>query len=410
LSATHRGPKLAGVIEFPFIKDSRMKEVRLGVIGGGNMGQVHMKGFALVNRLKFAAVSDAVGTNVKKAVDTYGVKGFDSAEALMDSGLVDAVLIATPHYFHPAYSIAAMRRGLHVLTEKPVSVTAKQAEAVNAEHHKHRKLVYAAMFQMRLSPIWKKVRELVATGQVGKVQRVTWIITNWFRSQAYYDSGGWRATWAGEGGGVLLNQCPHNLELFQWVLGMPKSVRAFISLGKYHRIEVEDDVTAYFEYPNGATGTFITTTGEAPGTNRLEIAGDRGRLVADGSTRIELVRTDVNVREFCKTTRESFPTVPTSKATIEVAEADPQCHKVIAQNFVDAILDGAELVAPAEEGLNSVELANAMIQSGLTGKAVNFPSDRAAYDRLLKKLIRESTFKKGAVKEAKVDMLASFKK
>jgi predicted dehydrogenase len=387
-----------------------MKEVRLGVIGGGNMGQAHMKGFAQVKRLKFTAVSDAAAANVQKAVETYGVRGFDSAEALMSSGLADAVLIATPHYFHPTYSIAAMRHGLHVLTEKPVSVTAKEADAVNAEHKKHRKLVYAAMFQMRLSPAWKKVRELVTTGQIGRVQRVSWIITNWFRSQAYYDSGGWRATWAGEGGGVLLNQCPHNLDLFQWVLGMPKSVRAFISLGKYHHIEVEDDVTAYFEYPSGATGTFITTTGEAPGTNRLEIAGDHGKVVADGSTRIELTRTEVNVREFCKTTREAFPAVPVSRAVIEVAADDPFNHKAIIQNFVDAILDGAPLVAPAEEGIHSVELANAMIMSGLTGKAVTFPSDHEAYDRLLKKLIRESKFKKGAVKQAQVDMLASFKK
>jgi predicted dehydrogenase len=289
-----------------------MKEVRLGVIGCGFMGQLHMKNFPTMPRMKFTAAADAIPAKLDAVVQQYKVQGFADGNDLIKSGLVDAVLIATPHYQHPTYTMAAFKAGLHVLTEKPVAVTAKAAAEVNAEHRKHKKLVYAAMFQMRTYPVWRKMKEMVASGQIGEIQRVSWTITNWFRSQAYYDSGGWRATWGGEGGGVLLNQCPHNLDLFQWIVGMPSKVTAFISLGKYHHIEVEDEVTAYLEYPKKATGVFTTSTGEAPGVNRFEIAGDRGLLVSDSSRKIEFTRTEMSVTEHRMTTRESFPRTPTS--------------------------------------------------------------------------------------------------
>lgn len=385
-----------------------MKQVRIGLIGVGNIGTLHMGYFGRIPRLQFTAVADIDFPKAQAAAEKYGVRAFDDGVKLMDSGLVDAVLIATPHYDHAPLAIEAFRRGLHVLVEKPIAVTAAAAERAIQEYRKHRKLVFAAMFQQRTCEGWRRVKQLVEEGAVGPIQRVTWIITNWFRSQAYYDSGGWRATWAGEGGGVLLNQCPHNLDMLQWITGMPQKVHAFLGIGKYHDIEVEDEVTAYFEYPNGATGLFITSTGEAPGTNRLEIAGDRGRIVYDGGSVIDLFRTDVSVREFCRTTPESFPRVPGYRMKVEVDPTRGGQHQTITENFVAAILDGAPLIAPAEEGLSSIELANAMIYSGLTGKTVTLPMDRAGYERFLRKLAARSRFKKKVVRPAKVDMQASF--
>ncbi|MEX0777386.1 MAG: Gfo/Idh/MocA family oxidoreductase [Phycisphaeraceae bacterium] len=384
-------------------------EVRIGVIGCGGMGSNHMAYFDKVPRLKFTAAADVEPKQVQNAVDKYGVKGFDDGEALMDSGLVDAVLIATPHYFHPPLSIAAFTRGIHVLTEKPVSVTAKAAQEAIEMHRKHGKdLQFAAMFQMRAIPVWNRVRQLIKDGELGEIRRTNWIVTNWLRSQRYYDSGGWRATWAGEGGGVLMNQCPHNLDLYQWLCGMPSKVHAHLGLGKYHHIEVEDDVTAVLHYPNGATGVFITTTGEAPGTNRLEIVGDHGKVVCDGSAKIEFTRTLHPVQEFSDSTPNSFPHIKCDKIIIEVDNAN-NGHRDITTNFVEAILDGTPLIAPAADGLHGVELANAMIMAGITGQAVDVPMDREAYDRFLKDLIKNSTFKKKQAKEAKADMTASFR-
>jgi predicted dehydrogenase len=351
-----------------------------------------MKVFHEVPRLKFTAASDTFADSLNKVTKEYAVKGFAEGRELIESGLCDAVLIATPHYFHPDYSIAALNKGLHVLTEKPVSVTAKAAAAVNAVAATKPKQLYAVMFQMRTVPKWKKVREIIQSGQLGPIQRIHWTITNWFRTQAYYDSGSWRATWAGEGGGVLLNQCPHNLDLLYWICGAPKRITAFLTRGKYHNIEVEDDVTAYLEFANGATGTFITSTGEAPGSDYFEIAGDRGRLtmstVFGQPNTIELVQTDHSVSDFCRTTKAAWGQPGYSKITIQVP--DGGSHKAIHQNFVNAILDGEKLIAPATEGLHSVEMANAMIMSGLNGVPVDLPTDREVYDRLLQDLIKNS--------------------
>jgi len=368
-----------------------MDEVRLGVIGCGGMGRSHMRQFANVPRLKFTAASDSFADNLNMVVEEYDVKGFETGEELLDSGEVDAVLIATPHYFHPTYSLAAFERDVHVLTEKPVSVTAKAAQEVNEAHAKKPHLKYAAMFQLRTLPRWKRIKQIIDSGQLGELVRIQWTATDWFRTQAYYNSGGWRATWKGEGGGVLLNQCPHNLDMLYWLAGAPSRITANISLGKYHDIEVEDDVTAFLDYPNGATGVFIASTGEAPGTNFLEIVGDRGKLTCNAKRGDFLEHVDLgySAKEFCHSTdiRMGVP-APTQ---IEITTPQGGGHGAIHENFVAAILDDEPLVAPATEGLYSVEIANAMIQSGLTGKPVDLPSDRDAYDQLLQDLIAKST-------------------
>jgi predicted dehydrogenase len=213
-------------------------------------------------------------------------------------------------------------------------------------------------------------------------------VTNWFRPDVYYAAGGWRATWAGEGGGVLLNQCPHNLDLFSWIFGQPVRVRGFCSYGRYHRIEVEDDVTAYFELSNGAHATFITSTGEAPGTNRLEVAAEMGRVVVeDGS--IQFLRNAQPMSEFSRTTREPFSKPATKLIRYDFKNTGLQ-HTGILRNFTAAILDGAPLLAPAAEGIHSVELANAILLSSWTERPVDLPLASGFYARQLQKRIAAS--------------------
>jgi predicted dehydrogenase len=366
-------------------------DIRLGVIGLGNMGMSHAQCIRAgqIPGVRLAAVCDEAP--VRLAFDS-STKSFADFRALIRSGEVDAVLIATPHFSHTVIGIDALRHGLHVLVEKPISVHKTDCEKLIAAHRGGQ--VFAAMFNQRTDPFYQKIRSLIQGGELGEIRRINWIITNWFRTFAYYGSGGWRATWAGEGGGVLLNQCPHNLDLLQWLFGMPASVRAFCRFGQYHDIEVEDDVTAYLQFKNGATGVFVTTTGEAPGTNRLEIAGERGKLVCEND-RLSFTRNEVEMSAFSRTSAFAFTAPPTWDVTIPVYGHGEQ-HIGILKNFAAAILDGAPLIAPAEEGIHSVELANAMLYSTFTGKTVDLPLDGKAYDRHLKKLIASSKFKKKA--------------
>jgi predicted dehydrogenase len=336
------------------------------------------------------------------------VKAYRKSEDLIRSGEVDAVLIVTPHYQHTTVGIDALRHGLHVLVEKPISVHKADAQKLIAAHTS-KKQVFAAMFNQRTDPHYLKLRELIQSGELGEIRRINWIITNWFRTQTYFNSGGWRATWSGEGGGVLLNQSPHNLDLLQWLFGMPKSLQAFCSLGRYHDIEVEDDVTAYLEYANGATGVFITSTGEAPGTNRLEITADRGRLVLEDN-RIHWNRTEVPVQHYSDTSPERWIGPPVWNVEIPITGNGEQ-HLGILKNFAEAILHKKPLIAPAAEGLHSVELANAMLLSSHLGKRLTLPLNATAYANLLKKRIATSRFKKTVVRvDASQDIGNSFGK
>ncbi len=388
-----------------------MTKVRIGIVGLGNMGSAHAQQILAgkINRLELCAVAD---TDPAKLTRVPQVKGFKSAPEMMASGLIDAILIATPHYDHTTIGIAALKAGLHVMVEKPISVHRADCERLIAAYTgREGKQVFAAMFNQRTDCYYQKIRELIQSGELGEIRRVNWIITNWFRTHAYYASGGWRATWAGEGGGVLLNQCPHNLDLFQWMFGMPVTLSANCSIGRYHDIEVEDDVTATMQFANGATGVFITSTGEAPGTNRLEVTAERGKLVYEND-KISFTRNEVPMGEFSRTTSQSFATPATWDITVPASGHGGQ-HNEVLQNFTDAILDGAKLVAPAPEGIHSVELANAMILSGWTQKPVTLPIDGKKYERLLKAKIAESAKKgkkKTVIATAPVDFSKSFAK
>lgn len=385
-----------------------MEKVRIGVIGIGGMGSAHTRAIfgGKVKGLEVTAVADADSARLKQFPDA---KGFNDPIQLMESGLVDAVLIATPHYDHKTLGIAALERGLHTLVEKPISVHKADCEKLIAAH-KDPKVVFSAMFNVRMDLRYKKLKQLVDSGELGKINRINWIVTNWFRTEYYYGSGGWRATWAGEGGGVLLNQCPHQLDLMQWLFGMPKKVRAFCHLGKFHDIEVEDDVTAYLEYENGATGVFITCTGEAPGTNRLEIAAERGRVIVEG-TKIEWQRNEVETSVWSKQAQHGFlrPDVWNIDIPLDEANITGGSHVGIMQNFTNAILHGEKLIAPAVEGIHSVELGNAMLYSSHLGETLTLPMDSAAFEKFLQQKISESTFVKKTVDAAvPADMASSF--
>ena len=373
-----------------------MASVRLGIIGLGNMGAAHAQSILAgkVDRLELAAVCDS---GAARLAGFPNVRGFSDPAALIGSGAVDAVLVATPHYSHTPIGIAALRAGLHVLVEKPISVHKADCARLIAAHRRPAQ-VFAAMFNQRTDPCYRAIRRLLQDGGLGPVRRINWTITDWFRTDAYYASNAWRATWAGEGGGVLLNQCPHNLDLFQWLFGMPARVRAFCQFGRYHAIEVEDDVTAYLEFASGATAVFIASTGEAPGTNRLEIAADGGRIVYEGD-RIECLRNAAPASEFSRTSRESFAR-PETVASVETASGHGGQHLEILANFVAAILDGAPLIAPAEEGIRSVELANAMLLSAWRNRTVELPLNGRTYERLLRQRAAESRFHKPAAPAA----------
>ena len=382
-----------------------MSKLRIGIIGMGNIGQHHASYLRAgqVPRAELVAVSDAAP---EKLEPFRPLAVFQDGEELIRSGLVDAVVIATPHYQHTSLGIAALRQGLHVMVEKPISAHKADAERLVAAHREHPRLVFAGMFQLRSEPRYLKMRQLIQGGDLGEIVRLNWIITDWFRTEAYYASGGWRATWKGEGGGVLLNQCLHNLDMLGWLFGQPAQVRGFCQLGRFHDIEVEDNVTAFLEYPNGATGVFVTSTGEAPGTNRLEIAGTKGRLVLENN-QLVFKRNEVDMREFSRTAQLGFAK---PEARVEEIPFDnaPAQHAALMSNFVDAILDGAALIAPGAEGLHSVELANAMLYSSLLRQTVALPMDGAAFEQELQRLIAESRHEKKVAAVSNADFADSF--
>jgi predicted dehydrogenase len=368
-----------------------MEKVRIAVIGVGNMGNFHLANIVNQPKVSLTAVCDIVPDRALVAGQKYNCQAYFSSEELLAARICDAVLIATPHYAHTTIGIAALQSGYHVLVEKPISVHKADCERLIAAHQ-DKKLVFAAMFNQRTDPHYQKIRELVQSGELGRLERISWIITDWFRSQAYYDSGGWRATWEGEGGGVLLNQCPHNLDLLQWICGMPKRISGFCGLGTWHNIEVEDQVTAFLEYEGNCTGVFIASTGEAPGTNRFELAGDLGKLVFENSA-LSFIKNEISSRQFCQEATQMFAKPGVSQISLPVESPGGQ-HGEILENFADAILTGAPLIAPAEDGIHSVELANAMLYSSLTNLPVDLPMEGAAYEHKLMDLIRDSRFKK----------------
>ena len=381
-----------------------MNTVRLGIVGLGNIGKYHADYLARgqVSHAQLAAVCDAFAP-----LDRYQpLPTFQDPAPLFRSGCIDAAIISTPHYQHTTLGIAALEAGLHVMIEKPISAHKADAERLIAAAQRRPDQVFAGMFQLRTEPRYLKIQKLIRDGDLGEIVRLSWIITDWYRTEAYYASGGWRATWKGEGGGVLLNQCLHNLDVLAWLLGMPARVQGFCQLGRYHHIEVEDNVTAFLEYPNGATGVFVTSSGEAPGTNRLEIAGTRGKVVLENN-RLTFTRNETDMIAFSQASKIGFARPEVWNVKVPFTDATAP-HAIVMQNFVDAILDGAPLLAPGADGLWSVELANVMLYSSLLGRPVELPMDSTAYEKTLQQLIAGSKFQKKVVELSPEDFTQSF--
>ena len=386
-----------------------MEKVRIGIIGVGNMGSSHAK--QLINMevpgAELVAICDSNPDKLKWAKETLGdsVKLFSKTEDFFAFENIDAVIIATPHYDHPVLAIEAFGCGLHVLIEKPAGVYTKKVREMNEVAAKTDK-VFGIMYNQRTNPLYQKLKDLIESGELGEIKRTNWIITSWYRPQSYYNSGGWRATWAGEGGGVLLNQDPHQLDLWQWTCGMPVRVRAFCGFGKNHKIEVEDDVTAYVEYENGATGVFVTSTSDTPGTNRFEVTGDNGKIVIENDT-LTFWRNRVPERKFNDEFTGGFGTPECWKCEIPI-NGKATDHLGIMKNWVDAILKGTKLLAPGEEGIRGLTISNAMHLSAWTDNWVNLPIDEDLYLEKLNQQINNSKFKKETVEVKNLDVKGTF--
>lgn len=363
------------------------KKVRIGILGIGNMGSTHIKNLVagLCPEITLAAACDLKPERREWAKETAGqdLPVFSDAEEMICSGLIDALLIAVPHYYHPKYAMMAMEHGLHVMTEKPAGVYTKQVLEMNECARTH-DVVFGIMMNQRTDHIYRKMREIVKSGELGAIKRTNWLITNWYRPQAYYDSGDWRATWSGEGGGVLLNQCPHNLDLWQWICGMPTKVRAHLHFGKWHDIEVEDDVTAYVEYANGATGVFVTTTGDTPGTNRFEIAMEKGKLVAEGS-KLTMWKSDMTEAEFSAINKEPFGSMKFEETVVET-DGESLQHVGVLNAFAGKILHGTPLIADGVEGINGLTISNAMHLSAWLDQTVSV--DHFDHERFYEELMK----------------------
>ncbi|MBR3801967.1 MAG: TIM barrel protein [Clostridia bacterium] len=383
--------------------------IRLGVIGCGNMGTSHMQNIlsGCMPEFELTAVADLKESRRQAALEMFpNVKVYNDGSELIASGEVDAILVATPHYLHPTYAIEGLNAGLHVMIEKPAGVYTKQVEEMNEVAAKSDKS-FAIMFNQRTNPCYIKLREMLQGGQYGEIKRVNWIITDWYRTQSYYDSGDWRATWSGEGGGVLLNQCPHQLDLWQWLCGMPCKVRGFLHEGKWHNIEVEDDVTIYVDYPNGATGVFITTTGDYPGTNRLEITLDKAKIVCMNN-KLEVIELAQSCQEFCDTADEGFGRIDTTTYTITPDPAPWSQHVQVMTQFGDNILRGGDLVGRGEEGINGLTISNCAHLSSWLDKTVELPIDKELYFKLLQEKIAGSKFVKVTREVVQADMSSTF--
>jgi predicted dehydrogenase len=375
------------------------------------MGRLHARDIHQLAATELVAVCDTRRARADEVAALYGVKAYYDYRDLLAGAGAEALLIATPHYDHTPISIDALQQGLHVLVEKPIAVHVKDAHtmisAYEAARVRHPHLIFAAMFMQRTYGHYRKIKDLIDSGELGKLVRTTWIVTDWFRTQIYYDSGDWRATWAGEGGGVLLNQCPHQLDLYQWLVGLPARVTGFAQLGKYHDIEVEDEVTAYFEHENGMVGHLITSTAESPGTNRLEIVGENGRLVLEDE-KLTFYRNRGSMLRFIREASGGFDKVENWPCQVPFQHHGEPGHRLITENFARAVLSDETLIAPAAEGLHSVMLGNAILLSSFLKRTVDLPIDEDLYKKKLMELVEGSRYRKTARDVPDLDMGKSF--
>lgn len=364
------------------------RAVRLGIVGARGQGGFYA-GLIADGRVPHMTVGALTGRSAATAASVRerfgGVPYFTDPIEMMDSGTVDAIVTTVPHYLHPDLAIAGMERGLHVLVEKPLGVYTKQVSRMLDAVVATPSVVVGAMFNQRANPLFARLREAISGGEIGELRRVTWTITNWFRPQSYYDASPWRGTWGGEGGGVLVNQAAHQVDLWQWLFGTPTSVWARVPFGLAHDFAVDDDVTAVLDHGSGRTGVLITATHDMLGSDRLEVHGDRGRIVLEDGCRATITRLRGSMGEL-SATLDAAAIERIVRGTIDWGEISTtevvqdrttygEDHARVLENFARAILHGEPLLAPVEEGLNAVRLSNAIILSGWLGRAVPFDFD-----------------------------------
>lgn len=378
-----------------------MRKIKLGIIGLGNIGAQHYRNIldGKCPEIEVTAVCDINPDRFQWVRDTYAEyqndsanipypEMFSNASEMIVSGACEAIIIAVPHYDHPRYAIEAFKHGLHVMCEKPAGVYTLQVREMIAEADKHPELKFGMMFNQRTNCVYRKMKEILDSGELGEIRRSNWIITNWYRPEAYYNSSSWRATWAGEGGGVLLNQCPHNLDLWQWLCGMPSKVYAKIGFGKWHDIEVDDEASVIVEYPSGATGSFITSTADFPGTNRLEIVCDKGALICEDNV-LTMHKLDTSESAFTKINKSPYNAPGLSTLKVETDNKNEQ-HPAVLNAFAASILRDEPLIADGREGINALLISNAMHLSAWTGREVELPFDENLFKSLLDERIKTS--------------------
>ena len=380
-----------------------MSVLRLAVIGGGNIGQQH------IAKLHAGDIknTELVATCSRSTIPVIEqLPHFGNHQDLINSGIADAVLVATPTANHLAQGLDVLNAGLHLLMEKPLAMSTLQAKQLLAAAQP--KQCFAVMLNQRFHPAYKTIKSILDTNKLGQLVRYSWTMTTWYRPNVYYDVSTWRGTWPGEGGGLLINQCIHNIDALQWLVGLPSRVMADVKLGKFHNINVEDEVTAVLSHENGMTGTFVASSGEAPGFNQLQIVGDLGTLTFNGED-IALHTTTTPVSHHCKTTNQMFSQPQFSTELVDVVEEQDDQHIAVLQNFRDAICDDAPLLTPATQGVASIELANAMMLSGLMQKPVPLPLDAQTYETTLQSKIDSHTLRQAKDIEVDINMEDSYR-
>jgi UDP-N-acetyl-2-amino-2-deoxyglucuronate dehydrogenase len=386
--------------------ETMMEVVRLGVVGLGQQGGYYAELLAQgkVKNMILGAICVSNLVKNQSAIEKFPeVPIFDNYIEMLESNVVDAVVICVPHYLHPEMGMEALKRNIHVLIEKPAGVYSKQVRELNELAATKPELTFGIMFNQRTNPLYQKVKEVIDNGEIGGIRRTNWIITTWWRPQVYYDLSPWRGTWAGEGGGVLVNQAPHQLDLLLWICGMPKKVFSNVKYGYQRNIVVEDEVTTVLDYGNGATGVFITCTHDVIGTDRFEILGDKGKIVIDDSKKVTIKRlktpepemsSNMNIHDAMAIVKGGSQTDIYTEEVIEFGSSWGTQHIAVMENFAAAIVEGVPLLAPGSDGINGVALANAIHLSSWLGKEVELPIDEDLFLAELNKRIQEENHRK----------------
>lgn len=379
---------------------------RLAVIGIGRMGGRHARNIfkGVVKHATLAAVCDTDEKVLEAFCTKYKVKGYTDRIKMLEEVKPDGVIIATPHYSHVEIAKDCLAKDTDFLIEKPVSVTVKEAQELKELLDKKPDVIGALMLNQRTNRMYAKAKELIEAGKIGQIKRVNFIVTDWYRSQYYYNMGGWRASWSGEGGGTLINQCVHQLDIWQWIVGMPDKIYAVCkTVGR--DITTENDVTAIMSY-EGFEGVFTASTHELPGTNRLEIAGENGKIVIDKrKMRYYLnkypepivnqrAKHDYGNREDKKSKKRTY----TYGLLRLIYDAINGQQARVLNNFVEVLAtrDKSRLIADVNDGINGLSIINAINMSAWKGAQVKVPVDTQEYVIALNKKIAEE---KSAIKK-----------